>query len=123
MDFKPPIFAIALVLLGAGAQADTGYDFTVATAPDGAFDITPKIPGGDTVFWCAASEHARRALGASGSDRIYAFGRTALRTARFSLTAPASGPVQTFTLSLDEVGNNLSVAAAFQYCLNETINE
>lgn len=115
--------ALALGLLWTPVKADIGFDYSVAAGSDGTFDITLKRAGGDTAFWCAASEHARRELGASGSDRVYTWGRTATRGAKFSLKAPASGPVQSFTVSLDEVGNNLSVAAAYQYCLNVTINE
>lgn len=115
--------AFALGLSWVPAKADTGFDYSVVAGPDGTFDITLKRAGGDTAFWCAASEHARRELGASGSDRVYTWGRTATRATRFSLKAPASGSVQSFTVSLDQVGNNLSVASAYQYCLNVTIAE
>ena len=123
MNMKSAFLSVAFSLFATLSQADTGYDFTVTAAEDGAFDITPRSPSGDPVYWCAASEHVRDAFGATGSERIYALGRTAGRTARFSLTAPERGSVRSVSLSIDEIGNNLSVAVAFQYCLNKTINE
>lgn len=114
--------ALAVSVSWTQASASSGTDYSVAAGPDGTFDVTAERSGGDDVYWCGASEYARRELGASSSDRIYAWGRTGNRTARFSLQAPASGPVQSFSVSLDEVGNNLSVAAAYQYCLNVSIS-
>lgn len=107
----------------APALGDTGYDYTVTPLANGAFEITPARAAGPSVYWCAAADHARTRLQASGSAPLFVLAGATGRAARFSLSPPPGGPVQSFDLSISTPGNSLSVAAALQYCFNVSINE
>ncbi len=120
---KLPHLAVGLTLaLAVGsATANPRFQYDVEPAANGAFDITLARSGGDTAYWCAASEYAQGELNASTSDRIYTWGRTSNGAVRFALTAPSAGPVQSLSVSIDTVGNSLSVVSAYQYCLDVLI--
>lgn len=118
------LVSVALVCgLAAPLHAINVFDYSVTPAPGNAYDITPLLASSDSDYWCAAADHALNELNASGSTRVYALAGASGRAERFSLTPPATGPVQSIGLSLDLPGNNLSAAAAFQYCYNVDIKE
>ena len=116
--------SVALVCgLAAPLHAINVFDYSVSAAPGNGFDITPLHASAPSDYWCAAADHALNELNASGTTRVYVLAGATGRSERFSLTPPPSGPVQSVTLSLDLPGNNLSAAAAFQYCYNVDIKE
>lgn len=116
----------ALVPQFAGAwQADNRL--TVNPVSDTVFEVIglPGSPGSE--FWCAAGEYALRVLGTSSTQRVYIVrGRAAPVTGtgpsavQFSLNLPEGVPPQSgLTLSVKKVGDNLSVAFARTYCLDQ----
>ncbi|WP_050930256.1 hypothetical protein [Aestuariivita boseongensis] len=119
-------FATAIAMLPLSAQAFTAKNrLTVAPVSNSVFEVVGLPGSGASHFWCAAGEYAL-AQGAASSARIYLAsgrqpsvsrpGRTAVR---FTLAPDAAGVTPLapqLTLSVDVPGDNLSVAAAREYC-------
>lgn len=128
-------FAIALAALSIAAPA-AAKDFraanklTVAQITPAVFEVVSR-PGksGANNFWCGAADYARQRLGAPGNARIYLVqGRSPSTLSpgragvRFTLDPAAAGiePIAPRTsLSVDHVGDNLSVNLGLQYCIVE----
>lgn len=47
------------------------YGSRVYVHADGQFEVAPEIGAPGEAYWCAAGEYARRARGASWTDRVY----------------------------------------------------
>ncbi len=116
---------VATLPFSAFASAASGYA-TAANVGNATFEIVP-VPGrtGARSYWCAAGEYAF-AQGARANARIYLVsgrqpstsqpGREAVR---FTLSPEAAGvtPISPqLSLSVSVPGDNLSVAAAREYC-------
>lgn len=90
------------------------------------------ISAGDA--WCAAGEYAIRMLRVAGNQRIYLIeGKHIARTEErrrfgysFSLTPPPGADPNArspLTLSLNNIGDNLSAVSARQYCYDRLGDE
>ncbi|AVO39549.1 hypothetical protein [Pukyongiella litopenaei] len=90
------------------------------------FEVVPRSSGNGPVFWCAAADYARRALGAPWTARIYiARGRGVSETTgrrssvQFTLDPAAAGiqPMPpSVSLNALRAGDNMSVQEANSYC-------
>ncbi|MCV2891025.1 hypothetical protein [Ruegeria aquimaris] len=124
-------FLTALTLTGLSTQADaltTRMGDRVLPVNDAVFEVIPRGKQRVGDFWCAASEYARRALGAGWNDRIYLVrGRgpsvtTGRKTAvQFSLTPEAVGvtPLENELTTIRtglKVGDNMTVNQGNSYC-------
>ncbi|MCE8511327.1 hypothetical protein KBY22_01370 [Ruegeria pomeroyi] len=124
------ILALA-VFLGAAAQAQaltTRMGHRVLPVNDAVFEVVPRGKQRVGDFWCAASEYARRELGAGWNDRIYLVrGRgpsvtTGRKTAvQFSMTPEAVGvtPLENELTTIRtglKVGDNMTVNQGNSYC-------
>lgn len=130
MNRKTPLVAMAMVI-GLSAQAEaltTRTGDRVLDVNGVVFEVIPRGQQRSGDFWCAASEYARRALGAGWNDRIYiARGRgpsvtTGRKTAvQFTMNPQAAGitPLQNDLTSIRfglKVGDNMSINQANGYC-------
>lgn len=131
--FRPAALALVALSLAAPAAAQ---DFRavnklmVGQITPAVFEVVSR-PGasGANNFWCGAADYARQRLGAPGNARIYvaqARGPSTLSPGRsgvrFTLDPAAAGiePIAPRTsLSVDHVGDNLSVSLGQQYCIVE----
>ncbi len=93
---------------------------------DAVFEAVPRGSTTGAVFWCAASEYARRALKAGWQDEIYVASpmgpsvTTNRRSAvQFTMDPQAAGitPIQsTHSLNRFNVGDHMSVQQANRFC-------
>ncbi len=127
--------AIALAALSIAAPA-AAKEFkavnklTVGQITPAVFEVVSR-PGksGANNFWCGAADYARQRLGARGNARIYLVQPRGASTlspgrsgVRFTLDPAAAGiePIPPRTsLSVDHVGDNLTVNFGLQYCTVE----
>jgi hypothetical protein len=117
---------VALAAVPAVAQtfrAENRVDVTPAL--NNAFQISSGGDYGARGMWCAASDYAQDVLGASGTSRIYI---TEPRTStsgpvKFSLDANGTQgkSVSIVGASLRQLGANLSVDHAYQFCYDARI--
>jgi hypothetical protein len=84
--------------------------------------VIPKALAGPSDFWCAAADYADRRLGHPPTGRVYILGQRG-RAPLFTIVAypevaegrrPGEGG--RFGLSLKEVGFNMQLAQARNYC-------
>ena len=121
------IAAMLATLAPAAAQAWRAWNrHEVYPVGNGAFEVIGRAGSGPRQFWCAAGDFARHVLGAGNTVRIYIVrGRGPAVTVEnrksvvFSLQPPPGDlPPESYSLSVDRVGDNLSASFARQYCLD-----
>ena len=96
----------------------------VAPVSKSVFEVVGRSGSAGPQYWCAAGDFARRVLGTSAVQRIYlvrgpgvAQTQNRNKAVLFSLTSPDnSDTTHRLTLSVKQVGSNLSTAMARQYC-------
>ena len=87
--------------------------------------VEPVFATGPVQYWGSAGDYARQVLNTSATQRIYlwrALGpgvtEQTTRAVQFSVTPPPDADTTpSFLLSVTNVGDNMSSAAAYQYCL------
>ena len=88
------------------------------------FEVVARGRSGAADFWCGAGDYALRVLGAAATQRIYIWqpiGASVTmpgdRAVQFSFSAPKGADTSTgYSLSVKRAGDNLTAAAAQQYC-------
>ena len=115
------------ILLPLGAHAFTAKNrLTVSQIDATVFEVVGRPGSGAREMWCAAGDYAR-SQNVPSTTRIYlesgrqpAVSRPGGTAVRFTLSPDAAGvtpvPPQ-LVLNVDVPGDNLSVAAATEYCL------
>lgn len=91
------------------------------------FEVIGRPGSAAADYWCGAGDYVRHALRESATRRIYiwrAIGPSEIQPGRkavqFALTAPENADTSPgYSLSVKAVGDNLTAAAAFQYCLGD----
>lgn len=131
-----PTSALAAILMLALAGPAAAYRpniplDVVPMGDPGTFEVIESRGAGPSHIWCVAADHARRVLGASGTDRIYLVaprgpsqtmpGRKAVGFAMSppqADTAPAAAKpiLGGLLLAQMQAGSSLGVAQALQYC-------
>lgn len=89
------------------------------------FEVIGRPGSGAADYWCGAGDYVRHALRDKATRRIYiwrAIGPSVIQSGRkavqFSLTAPDNISTSPgYSLSVRSVGDYLTAAAAYQYCL------
>lgn len=81
-------------------------------------------------YWCGAARHAIAELRKPATQRIYVVrgrgdsqARPDRRAVQFAFTPPAGGPVQSQSISVDIVGNQMSAAQAQAFCMDRTVKD
>ncbi|MBU3036385.1 hypothetical protein [Tritonibacter mobilis] len=115
-------------LQSTGPQADYFSSRALAriyALDDGSFEVVPEIGAQGAAYWCAASEYARRRLGADWSQDIY--------VAKGRAPSTVSGRIDSVTFTLSHVpsaegkrpfintfgfkpGDNFSVSSGDSFC-------
>lgn len=126
--------AAAFLLPDLAGAVSTARNTRTLPANGGVFEVTARSAAGAEVYWCGASDYARRVLGADWSAEIYVVrGRgpsvtTGRKTAvQFSLDPVPAGPGDSGALAvLDDMpfkllnrirpGDHMSVELARIYC-------
>lgn len=120
--------AVALapaILPGSAAAWVAGNSQHVNPVSPDVFEVVGRAGSSNVDYWCAAGDYARRVLDAPLHQRIYLVrGRAHAETenrksaVQFSLLQPVDADTRTgLLLSATRVGENLSAAMAFNYCL------
>ena len=121
------VLLVLMMILPLPAAAFTAQNgMTVVRQSQTEIEVIYRARRVDTDYWCAAGDYALRVLGASGTQRIYITrGRGTpetsdrLQSVQFSLTLPAGvEPQDGLFLKMKQVGDNLGVAFAQNYCLD-----
>lgn len=121
------VSAVLLSTIPFTAHAYTAKNrLDVAQIDNAVFEVVGSTGGsGPRDYWCAAGDYAL-SLGVRGNTRVYvvsgvqpSVSQAGRRAVRFTITPEAAGvtPISPqLTLGVDTPGDNLSVAAARQYC-------
>lgn len=123
------VFAIwALVLAAGPGWAGTSSPSEVAEVSGGLYEVTPRKSRATSDFWCAIGTYAVRQLGKPVGQEIYVWrgrgpGAGGRSSVRFGFAPPPGGAVASASLSVDTVGNSLSVAQAQQTCFDRLVND
>ncbi|MBK0326911.1 hypothetical protein I5535_06335 [Rhodobacteraceae bacterium F11138] len=113
------------LLPGSGSAWTAWNSLPVNPVRDAVFEVVGQSGSANVDYWCAAGDYARRVLEAPLGQRIYIVrGRAEAETmarksaVQFSLVAPGQAvDKQIGLLSVTQVGENISAAMAFDYCL------
>ncbi|MDP5335530.1 MAG: hypothetical protein NWR54_11150 [Paracoccaceae bacterium] len=126
--------SVVLMLALAGPAAAFRPNIPLEVVPlgdPGTFEVIESRGAGPSHIWCVAADHARRVLGAAGTDRIYLAtprgpsqampGRKALgfamSPAQANVAPAGTKPILGGRLRAQmQAGSSLSVATALQYC-------
>ena len=108
----------------AGAWTATNY-LKVAPVSETVFEVVGQPGSAGQEYWCAAGDYAQRVLKVKVVQRIYIVrGPAPAQTANwdyavlFSLIPPVDEDTRPrLTLSVKQVGSNITSALAQQYCL------
>ena len=92
---------------------------------DTVFEVLNEVGSGGVDYWCGAGDFARQVMGTAAAQRIYIWRgigpsetRAGRKSVQFSLTAPQGADTTPgLTLSIKHVGDNMTSALAYQYCL------
>ncbi|MFT7597004.1 MAG: hypothetical protein ACI8R4_004347 [Paracoccaceae bacterium] len=92
---------------------------------DTVFEVLNDVGSGAVDYWCGAGDFARQVMGTPAAQRIYIWRgigpsatRQGRRSVQFSLTPPPDADTTPgLSLSVKKVGDNMTSALAYQYCL------
>jgi hypothetical protein len=119
--------ALTCVLISAPGWASAWWAWTrheVFPVAEGVFEVVSEPGSGPQDFWCGAGDYAIRVLGVKVVQRIYTWrgigpsvARPGRKAMQFAFAPPKGADTSTsLSLSLTRVGDNLTAAAARQYC-------
>jgi hypothetical protein len=118
------IAAMALAPTWAGAAWRAANRLEVLPVSDGVFEVIGQTGSSAGDYWCGAGDYARSKLRTGATQRVYLWralgfsqsgkGRKAVQ---FSLAPPSDALTSPgYSLSVKAVGDNMTAAAAAQYC-------
>ena len=119
---------IALVTLPAAASAWTSFNMQkVVPLSERSFEVQGRPGASNTEYWCAAGDYAFHVLDLQSNQRIYVSqGQRQSReldrklAVQFSLDPPPDGDTSwSLLLSVNRVGENLSMTDARNYCMRQ----
>jgi hypothetical protein len=123
---KRALLATALVMIPVWGGAWRAYNWhDVFAVSKTVFEVIGRPGSGAADYWCGAGDYVRHALRQPATTRIYiwrAIGPSVVQSKRkavqFSMAPPENATTSPgYSLSVKAVGDNLTAAAAFQYCL------
>ena len=121
------VITVIAVMPGVAMAWKADNRHIVNPVSDTVFEVVGRPGSGGVEFWCAAGDYARRVLGAKATQKVYlvrgpapAQTRHWNRAVLFSLEAPEGANLNTgLSLSVTQVGENLSAASAQAYCMDD----
>ncbi len=124
--------AIFAAVLFSPAPVSAGYAVLYEVHPlDGdAFEVIATQGPASGDFWCGAAQYALADLGKGATQRIYvtrgrgpSVKKGDKQAVQFTFSPPASGAVESQSISVDIVGNGMSAAQAQAFCFDRTIKD
>jgi len=121
------ILALTPMIFAASADAWRARNWhQVNVLSPTVFEVVGQPGSGAADYWCGAGDYVRHSLRMPAVQRVFiwqAIGPSVRQSGRkavqFSLNRPqASVAPPGYSLSVKAVGDNLTAAAAFQYCLD-----
>jgi hypothetical protein len=122
-------FGVSLVMAAGATGASAGQELRtinkhrVFDIGNGQFEVISRAASAPADYWCGAGEYTRRILGKRGVVPIYVVETIGpsvsienFLSVKFSLTPPASGEVETYSITAKPVGKAMSQTFAEQYC-------
>lgn len=125
---KKALLVAAVALIPGSVGAWRAYNWhDVFAVSKTVFEVVGRSGSGAADYWCGAGDYVRHGLRDSATRRIYiwrAIGPSVVQSGRkavqFSLTAPEDATASPgYSLSVKAVGDNMTAAAAFQFCLGD----
>lgn len=121
-----PVAVLAVVPSAALAWWSINHHEVVPISK-GVFAVLNENSSGAADYWCAAGDYTRRQLRIPSAQKIYIWRgigpsetHPGKKSVQFSLTPPEkSDPSPGYSLSVKAVGDSLTSAAAYQYCLGD----
>ena len=127
MIWNKRIILAALVVLTPGwVGAWRAYNWhDVFPVSKIAFEVIGRPGSAAADYWCGAGDYVRHGLRKPATTRVYiwrAIGPSVIQSGykavQFSLTPPENASTSPgYSLSVKAVGDNMTAAAAFQFCL------
>lgn len=122
------VLAVLMVLIPVVASALHGFNrLKVYAVSKSEFEVVGEVGSGAANYWCGAGDHVRNYLRMPVVTRIYIWkaigpslstrGRKAVQ---FSLSPPENVSTSPgYSLSVKAVGDNMTAAAAYQFCIDD----
>jgi len=117
-----------LFILPGASQAWRAWNWhEVYPLNDTTFEVIGRAGTGPADYWCGAGDFARTVLGVAPTQRIYIWHkegpsqtRAGHRAVQFAFSPPPGKEnyQSGYSLTVKEAGDNLTAAAAHQYCVN-----
>lgn len=90
------------------------------------FEVVGQPGSGAADYWCGAGDYVRHSLGLPAVQRVFIWrqigpsvAQSSRKAVQFSLSPPEHKVAPPgYSLSVKAVGDNLTAAAAYQYCLD-----
>ncbi len=122
--FRTTILALAMIIPGAAFAQDfrSSIDLTVRPTGKVSFEVFGTQSSQDKSYWCAASEYVKKRLGNPARTRITVVAAkgslpSGKRNVGFTIAADAAkGQASSTSISVRNVGTNISLGLAEQFC-------
>jgi hypothetical protein len=121
------ILALTPMIFAASAEAWQAKNWhQVYPVSPTVFEVVGQAGSGAADYWCGAGDYVRHSLRMPAVQRVYIWrgigpsvGKSGRKAVQFSLNPPGDKVAPPgYSLSVKAVGDNLTAAAAFQYCLD-----
>lgn len=121
------LLALVLTFFAASADAWRAKNWhQVNQVSPTVFEVVGQPGSGAAEYWCGAGDYVRHLLRLPAVQRVYIWraigpsvGQPGRKAVQFSLSPPeAKVAPPGYSLSVKAVGDSLTAAAAFQYCLD-----
>lgn len=132
--YRRPTLALAaaLVLIPGLALSWRALNrHEVVPVGGGVYEVIGRVGSGAQDYWCGIGDYAMTQLHAPAAQRIYVWRpvgpsatRPGHRAVQFAFSAPKGAETTSdYSLTVRRAGENLTVAAARQYCYNGDFDE
>ena len=116
------LLASAVSLMPATLSAGYSNAFVATAISPEAFEIVSRFSPGSASYWCGAAQYAVLE-GKPANASIYVLKGREDRRVTFGFESPTKTPVNSPSISVELVGNSLSVVQAEQYCYDRNIKD
>lgn len=124
------LLAVVLALTPGWAIAYRAINrHEVFPVSDTVFEVVSEVGASAADYWCGAGDFVRNSMRAGATQRIYihrglgpSLTRPGKKGVHFTLIPPQNADTTpALTLSVKAVGDNMTSAMAYQYCLNNNL--
>jgi len=124
------VLALILALTPGWAVAYRAFNrHEVFPISDTVFEVVSEVGASAADYWCGAGDFVRHSMRAGATRRIYihrgigpSVSRPRKKAVQFTLIPPENADTSpALTLSVRAVGDNMTSAMAYQYCLGDDL--